>query len=391
MSEAKASIISWGETEYGLLHDRDRLDLVEDAAYGALRRADLRPDDVDGLITSVPRTNLSSAAVAASELAEHLGFMPSFKYGTVGGVGGASAILALQQAEHAVTRGQCEYVMIVYGDNRATGLGQDTTGDLSALAGHDEFETPYGPTVASMFALWARKHMSEYGTTEEQLAEIATIAYENASQQPAERSHLQKTPSVGDVLDSNMISSPLTLHQCCLISDGAAAVLVTSRDNAVANHRNPVDIQGVGASMSHESCHQSPNFTSTAANEAAQEAFASAGVGPNDIDAIGVYDAFTISVLIALEDMGFCSKGEGGSLVDSGALSIDGKWPINPHGGQLAQAHPGVAAGLLQVTEMVQQIRGNAHVQIDGVNRALVHGNGGPMANQSVAVLGGGT
>lgn len=388
MAKPRASIIGWGETEYGMLDHEDRPSLMEQASYDAFRRANVTPKEVDGLISVTPRTNKAPSSIAASELAEHLGMMPGLNFGTGSGVGGASISLALKEAALAVTNDVCDYVLVVYGDNRATGLGSDVTGDISSLVGHDEFESPFGPTIPSMYAMAATKHMAEFGTTEEQLAKIASMAYDNASKQPSERAHIQTHKTVQEVLDSKMIASPLTLDQCALVSDGAAAVVVTDRETAHADHELPVDILSVGAHMTHESIHQSPNLTTTGAKKAGEKAFAEVDIDHDDLDVIGMYDAFTISVLLFLEDFGFAEKGKGGELVESGELDMDGKWPMNPHGGQLAQAHPGMAAGLISVSEMVQQLRDEAHNQVEDAEYALVNSNGGALSTQSVTILG---
>jgi len=380
-----AAIVGWGETEMGKVPHKDTLGLTQDAAYDAMAMAGLLPWDVDGLIGST-----GTDMVGASELAEHIGLMPGMKFGSSPAIGGASHVQSLAQAKQAVTSGFCEYVLVVAAGRLATGAGSDATVEgLAGGAGHSEFEGPYGPLLPSMYALTARKHMAEYGTTEEQLARVAAIAYEHASLQRDERVHLNKQKTVEEILDGPMVASPLTLDQCSVISDGGAAVLITDLENARQNHDDHVEILSVAEYNTHETVTQMPELTSTGAKQAGEEALKKADKSVNDIDVLQIYDCFTSVPLVVLEDLGFCEKGEGGGLVESGALELGGKWPMNTHGGLLAQAHPGRTGGLMHVTEAVRQLRGEAEAtQVEGAENALVHGNGGVLSTHAVGVLG---
>ncbi|WP_128904761.1 thiolase family protein [Halorubrum amylolyticum] len=383
-----ASIIGWGETDFGEVPDKDYNDLNEQAAYEAMEQANVTPDEVDGIIAAPPIGGDELGAVGASALAEHLGLMPGLKYGSMQSIGGASHIQHLLQAAEAINSGLCENVLVLAADNMATGLGRDAAVEAMAGAGHGEFETPYGPLIPSMYALAARKHMEEYGTTQEQLAKIASIEYEHASLQPKERAQINESKTVEEVLESPMIATPLTLDQCSLVSDGGAALIVTDSESAHADHDTPIDILSVGEYDTHESIHQMPDLTTTGARQAGKQAFAAADVEHDDLDVIQIYDCFTITVLEVLEDLGFCEKGEGGELVESGELELDGKWPMNTHGGELAQAHPGGPGGLMHITEAVRQLWGEAGAtQVEDAETALVHGNGGILSTQTVAIL----
>lgn len=368
----------------GKLPDRETLDLTQEAAYSAMKMANVSPRDVDGLIGST-----GTDMVGASELGEYLGLMPGMSYGSAPAIGGSSHVQSLAQAKQAVASGFCDYVLIVAAGRLATGAGSDATVEgLAGGAGHSEFEGPYGPLLPSMYALAARKHMDRYGTTERQLAKIASIAYKHASMQRPERAHLNKEKTIDEVLDGPMVSSPLTRDQCSVISDGGAAVLVTSNENARKNHDSAITIRSVAEHNTHETIHQMPNLTTTGAKQAGQEAFRSAGRSPDDIDVIQIYDCFTNAALLVLEDLGLCEKGEAGALVESGDLEIGGRWPMNTHGGLLAQAHPGRSGGLMHITEAVRQLRGEAEkTQVDGAETALVHGNGGVLSTHAVSIL----
>lgn len=380
-----AAIVSWGETQMGKVPDKDTLQLTQDAAYDAIEMAGLSPRDVDGLIGSTGKD-----MVGASELAEHIGLMPGLKFGSSPGIGGSSHVQSLAQAKQAVESGFCEYVLVVAAGRLATGAGSDATVEgLAGGAGHSEFEGPYGPLLPSMYALAARKHMAKYGTTEEQLAQVAAIAYRHASLQCEERVHLGSEKSVEEILDGPKVASPLTRDQCSVISDGGAAVLVTSVKNAEQNHEDPVEILGVAEHNTHETVSQMPDLTTTGAKQAAREALEKADREHDELDVIQIYDCFTNVPIIVLEDMGFCEKGRGGELVESGELELGGKWPMNTHGGLIAQAHPGRSGGLMHITEAVRQLRGEAEgAQVEGAETALVHGNGGVLSTHAVSILG---
>lgn len=383
-----ASIIGWGETSFGELPDQDYHDLVEEAAYEALERADLRPGDVDGFITTPRIGQDDSSVVGAATLAEHLGLMPGLRYASLGAVGGATHIQHLAQAAQAIEDGFVENVLILSVDNLATGIGRDAAVRAMANVGHPEFEQPYGPLIPSMYALAAKKHMDEFGTTSRQLAEVAAIGYKHAAEQPDHRSQTHTMKSPDEILESPMIASPLTLDQCSLVSDGGGALVVTDAEMAHEQHDAPIDILGVGEYTTHESISQMPDLTETGARQAGEQAFERAGVTHDDIDVIEIYDCFTITVLLALEDLGFCEKGESGELVESGELELGGKWPMNTHGGQLAQAHSGSPAGMMHITEAVRQLRGEADpTQVPDAETALVHGNGGALSTQTAGIL----
>jgi acetyl-CoA acetyltransferase len=321
-------------------------------------------------------------------MAEELGLTTDgFRHGSVGTIGGASYVEAVEIAEHVVGNGQCDHVLIIGCDKLATGIGRDEMVENMSEIGHPQFEAPYGPLIPSQYALAARRHMKEHGTTEEQLAEVASVMYDHAAMQPEERTFIQEGKTAEEVMESPMIATPLTIDQCSLVTDGGAAVVVSEADYAHENTEKPVDILSATAESTHEMIHMSEDLTSSAAKSTGERAMAEAEVDQDDLDWLGIYDCFSITVLAVLEDLGFCEKGEGGELIESGAIRHDGKWPTNTHGGLLAQSHHGTA-GLMQVVEGARQLRNEAGAgQVDDVETALVHGNGGIMSNHSVSIL----
>lgn len=382
-----ASIVGWGETEaFGELEGKDYLDLNREAAYDALDRAGLAPKDIDGLLTTAPM-DAESPLTYDERLAEELDLTRGgLNYAGLDGIGGASYVQDLGVAASLVADGTCESVLIVAADTLAGRGRQETVDDFAAVLDPD-FEQPYDAFLPAMYALAARKHMDVYGTTEEQLAGVAEIAYRHAAMQPRERVYMNEEKTVEDILDSSMVADPLTRDQCSLITDGGGAVIVTDSDYAHKAYDTAVDILGVGTRVTHDSITQMPDLTRTGAAAAGREAFEAAEVGHDDLDVVEIYDCFTNVPITVLEDLGFCRKGEGGSLVESGDLELGGSWPMNTHGGLLAQSHHG-SGGLIHITEAVRQLRDEAgKTQIDGADTALVHGNGGVMSSQSVAIL----
>jgi acetyl-CoA acetyltransferase len=382
------SIVGWAETdEFGRIPDRGLDELNQQVAYDAMERAGLTPDDVDGLVTSAPTND--PAGLYASELAEELGLLPGLKHGSVGAIGGATDVQNLAVACQQVSAGHCENVLVIGCGKLATGSWGDSDDAVEQMAdvGHEQFEMPFGAFIPSMYALPARRHMEEYGTTPEHLANLTSIHYEHASRQPPKRSFINEPKSAEEILQSPMVSTPLTLDQCALVTDGGSAIVVTSEERAHADYDAPVDVLSFGQYATHEKIHQMMDLTRTGAREAGQQAFGSAGLAQDDIDVLELYDCFSITVLQVLEDLGFCEKGEGGDLVESGELELGGKWPVNTHGGELAQSHHG-PSGLMHIVEGVRQLLGEGGgTQVEDAERALIHGNGGILSTQSVAIL----
>ncbi|HJQ28560.1 MAG TPA: acetyl-CoA acetyltransferase [Rubrobacter sp.] len=351
------------------------LDLIGQATERALADASLEKKDVDGLFSA--SAYYSMATVSAGE---YLGIRPRYSDST--NMGGSSFVSHLLHAAAALEAGLCEVALVVYASTQRSGGGFRGLSDPP-----NPYETPYGPRYpVSMYALAASRHMHEYGTTREQLAEVAVAAREWAKLNP--KAFMRDDLRVEDVLASRMISSPLSLLDCCLVTDGGGALIVTSAKRAKDLQKPPVYLLGAGEAHWHRNIGQMPDLTVTAATDSGSRAYEMAGTGPEDVDVVMLYDAFTINPILFLEDLGFCEKGEGGSFVGDGRIAPGGGLAVNTNGGGLSYNHPGMY-GLLLVIEAVRQLRGECgERQVEGAEIALAHGNGGVLSSQVTALLG---
>jgi acetyl-CoA acetyltransferase len=351
------------------------LDLIGQATDRALADAGLNKESVDGLFSA--SAYYSMATVSAGE---YLGIRP--RYSDATNMGGSSFVSHLLHAAAALEAGLCEVALVIYASTQRSGGGFRGVSDPP-----NPYEAPYGPRYpVSMYALAASRHIHEYGTTREQLAGVAVAAREWAKLNPKafKRDHL----TVEDVLASRMISSPLSLLDCCLVTDGGGALIVTSAERAKDLRKAPVYLLGAGEAHWHRNISQMPDLTVTAAADSGPRAYERAGVGPEDVDVAMLYDAFTINPILFLEDLGFCEKGEGGAFVEGGRIAPGGELPVNTNGGGLSYNHPGMY-GLLLLIEGVRQLRGECgERQVRGARVALAHGNGGVLSSQVTAVLG---
>jgi len=377
-----AAIIGYGETALGEVPGYHFEELNMWAVKEAMDDAGVTPDDIDGFIASPP---FRGNKVGVYPLAEYLGIMP-IRWGETNALGGASHLQSYMSAVRAIETGLAEMVLVVSADPFLSRMGRkDAVGSLSGAAG--PFEEPAN-IIPSLYAHAATWHMDTFGTTEEQLAKVAEIGYRHASMQPEHRSHMNEEKSVDEILRSSMIAYPFTRHQCSLISDGGGAFIVASDKKATEHADIPIELAGFGAHHTHRHITQMPDFGRSGAVEAGQQAFSQADVDHEDIDVVEIYDAFTFSVIKSLEDLGFCEQGEGGELVMSGELELGGAYPMNTHGGSLAQAHPGLPSGMFHLIEGVRQLRGEGgKTQVDGAETALVTGNGGIYSTQTVGIL----
>jgi acetyl-CoA acetyltransferase len=280
-----------------------------------------------------------------------------------------------------------DIVVVAMADSLRSGLTRDQAMLVQASTGHPEFEQPYGPTVPAYYALIAQAHMAEFGTTQEQFAGIAVSCRAHAARNPA--AQMRELISVKDVIESRMIADPLHLLDCSLVSDGGSAIVLTSAERAADMRQTPIYLLGAGESHSHEHISAARNLTTSAAKEAGQRAFEMSGLRPTDMDFAQLYDCFTPTVLVELEDLGFCKKGEGGDFVQSGALLPGGSLPVNTHGGLLSHSHPGNPGSMFALTESVVQLRGDANGrQVANAKNALVHAQGGIMSSHTALILG---
>ena len=306
-------------------------------------------------------------------------------------VGGSTFEFHVQHAAAAIETGLCDIVLVTYGSDLLSRVGRmlGTSSFASGSArvrGPRPFESPWGNVLAGSYAMAARRHMHEYGTTSEQLAEIAVGVREFAGLNPL--AQYRDPITVDDVLGSRMIADPLHKLDCCVISDGGGAFIMTTEERARDLAKPPVYVLGAAAAQTHWTISQMPDFTTTAAAQCGPEAFALAGVRPEDIDTIQVYDSFTITVLMLLEDMGFCKKGEGGAFVDTGVLRRGGKQPMNTDGGGLSSCHPGMR-GIFLIIEAVRQLRGEGgESQVPDCELAVACGSGGSLSCIGTVILG---
>jgi acetyl-CoA acetyltransferase len=379
----KVAIVGVADTEVGVLPGRTPMEMGVEAALAAIADAGLEKGDIDGLVTC--NAMAQPMMYHAEATAEYLQIFP--RYCIAAGAGGGTTFSIIHHAASAIATGMADVVVVAMADAMRSGLTRDQAMMVQASTGHPEFEQPYGPTVPAYYALIAQAHMAEFGTTQEQFAAIAVACRAHAARNPA--AQMRDLISVEDVLESRMIADPLHLLDCSLVSDGGAAIVLTSAERAADMQHAPIYLLGAGEGHSHEHISAARNLTTSAAKEAGQRAFEMSGMRPADMDFAQLYDCFTPTVLVELEDLGFCEKGEGGAFVESGALMPGGSLPVNTHGGLLSHSHPGNPGSMFALTESVFQLRGDAGArQVVGSKNALVHAQGGIMSSHTALVLG---
>jgi acetyl-CoA acetyltransferase len=326
------------------------------AAQRALADSGVTKPQIDGYVMA---EQVMADRQLLPGLVEYLGLDCRWVDGTT--VGGSSYVYHLQHAAAAIRDGSCDTVLVTYGQKYLSGLGRTlgTRGFTKSPLVQDGlmYETPYGLPIVGTYALIAQRHMHEYGTTSEQLAEIAVGVREFASLNP---NAIYRDPiTVDDVLGSRMIADPLHKLDCCAVTDGGGAYIMTTAQRARDLKQSPIYVLGAANNQKHWMISQCPDFTSSGAAKAGPEAFARAGVKPDDIDMAMFYDSFTITCLVLLEGLGFCKPGEGGPYVQEGHLRRGGSLPMNTDGGGLSSCHPGMR-GVFLVAEAVRQLRGLA-------------------------------
>lgn len=357
------------------------MELLARAARLAVADAGLTMADIDGLCTAS-----ASATMWTMPVIEYLGLRPTYVDGTM--LGGSSFIAHMLPAMRALEAGQCGAVLVCYGSaQRSAKFGRREIVASRRYLDPQPYEHPYEPMLPpSAYALAASRHMHEFGTTREQLAHVAVAARAWAAKNP--EAFMRDPLTVDDVLSARMISDPLGVRDCCLVTDGGGAYVLVSAERARDLPRKPVYVLGNGTAIYNRQISSMPDLTTTAAFRSGQQAYAMAGMGPAEIDVVELYDAFTINAVLFLEDLGFCRKGEGGPFVASGAIAPGGDLPVNTNGGGLSCVHPGMY-GIFAVIEAVRQLRGECgERQLAGLETALVHGNGGTLSSQSTAILG---
>lgn len=376
------AIVGAADAPVGELPEWSATQLCVVAARRALEDAGLGWSDVDGLITCNPMSD--PYLYHAEMVAEYLQIEPALCLAV--NTGGGTTIAAIQYAATALTTGLCQTVVISMADKLATGLTRDRAIEVMSSTGHPEFERPYGPTVPSLYALVATAHQHAFGTTSEQFAAVAVACRTHAGLHP--EAQMREPITVRDVVQSRLIADPLHLLDCSLVSDGGAALVLTTAERARDTARAPVYLLGFGEGHSHEHIHQAKSFTTSAAVDSGRRAYAMAELGPADVDVALLYDCFTPVVVVELEDLGFCEKGEGGAFVADGHIRLGGSLPVNPHGGLLSHCHPGNPGSMFHLTEAVTQLRGTAGPrQVKDAEIALVHAQGGILSSHATAIL----
>ncbi len=358
------------------------IEILALAARAAVKDAGLSFSDIDGLCTA----NLS-AAMLPLNVVEYLGIRPSFIEGT--NIGGSAFVAHLQPAMLALTAGICNAVLVCYGSTQRTAaFGRKERTAARNLLDPAPFDAPYEPfNPPSGYALIAARHMHEFGTTRRHLAEVAVAARRWAQLNP---DAFARSPlTIEDVLGARMVSDPFTVHDCCLVTDGAGAFVMMRSDAAKDRPQQPVYVLGHGTAAWHRTASGMNDLTVTPARDSGQRAYAMAGLQPADIDLLQLYDAFTINPILFLEDLGFCAKGEGGPFVEGGTIGPGGRLPVNTNGGGLSCVQPNMY-GVFAMIEAVLQLRRICGArQVSGATAALVNGNGGNAASsQSTAILG---
>ncbi len=379
----RAIITGAADTAVGELPGSSCMGLHAEAATLALADAGLRADEIDGVLCAYSFTE--PHLMLASVFCEYFGIRPS--YSAAIQAGGATGCLMVMQAAALVEAGLCRHVLVVAGDNRLSGLSRDKAVAALAEVGHPQFERPFGVTIPALYAMVAHAYMHEYGATAEHLAAMAVASRTHATRNP--KAQMRKPIAVADVLASRVISDPLRLLDCCLISDGGAAIVVSAADAARDTAKRPVGILGTGQKNTHEHLVAAPSLTEFGCRDSAAQAFGRAGVKPADIDVAEIYDSFTVTLLVELESIGFFEKGEAGPAALAGALDLGGRLPCNTHGGLMSYAHSGAAGGLFHVVEAVRQLRGEAEArQVPDAELSFVHGDGGILSAHCSLVLG---
>lgn len=374
------AIVGVGQAGMGTAHGYTEMEILAQAAARAVADAGMTMSDIDGLCTCS-----ASATMWAMPVAEYLGIRPTFVESTM--LGGSSFVAHLLPAIHALMAGECNAVLVCYGSTQRTGaVDRAAVGKMRQVLDPQPYEAPFEPMQPiSAYALAAARHMAQYGTTREQLAEVAVAARAWARLNP--EAYSRDPLTIDDVLGSRMVCDPLTVRDCCLLTDGAGAFVMVRSDRARDTPHAPAYVLGSATAVWHRQISDMEDLTVTAASDSGARAYAMAGLSKDDIDLLCLYDAFTINTILFLEDLGFCPKGEGGRFVSGGAIAPGGVLPVNTNGGGLSFGHPGMY-GVFLVIEAVRQLRGQAGERQQRVDVALVHGNGATLSSQSTAILG---
>ena len=378
----KVAIVGVGTAGCGEAPGYSDIELLALAAKAAVTDAGLKMSDIDGLCTA----NLN-AAMWPLNVVEYLKLRPKFTEGT--NIGGSSFVAHLLPSMLALEAGICDAVLVCYGSaQRSASFSRKDVQRARGLLDPSPFEAPYAPfNPPSSYALIAARHMHQYGTTRRHLAEVAVAARRWAQLNP--EAFAREPLTIDEVLAARMISDPFSKYDCCLVTDGAAAFVMVRADRARHLPAKPVYVLSNATAVWHRNVSSMDDLTVTPSRESGERAFAMAGMAVKDIDVVQTYDAFSINTLLALEDLGFCKKGEGGAFVEDGGIAPGGHLAVNTNGGGLSCVHPNMY-GAFATIEAVRQLRGDCgERQVKNARTALVNGNGGVCAaSQSTAILG---
>jgi acetyl-CoA acetyltransferase len=379
MPRNRVAIVGAGLSDGGRVPNKTAMALMAQSSRRAIADAGLAKDDIEGF-------GAHGTLLPPVEGSEYLGLRPAWVDAT--NVGGSSWEVMARHAAAAIAAGEIDVVLLTYGSTARSDVKRRVRTSAAAMStgGALQYETPYGATLIAKYAMAARRHMIEYGTTTEQLAEVAVAAHEWAAMN--ENAFERDRITVADVAAAPMLADPFTAKHVCLRTDGGGAVVLASERVARDCAREPVWILGAADATSHVSMSEWRDFTTSAAALSGPRAFAQAGVSPSDIDVCQLYDSFTSTVLLTVEDLGFCEKGDGGPYIGSGALRPGGALPTNTDGGGLASCHPGMR-GMFLMVEAVRQLRGECGPrQVDDARLACVHAMGGFFSHSATMILG---
>ena len=373
-----AYITGCGNTAFGRLEGRSALDLMAEAAQKALDDGGLKRSDIDGVLcgyaTTLPHLMLSTL------FCERFSLDPAYAHSVQ--LGGATGCAMLMLARDLVLAGRCRNVLVVAGENRLTGQSRDSAIQTLAQVGDPDYEVANGASIPAYYALLASRYMHETGLTEPDLAELAVLMRANASGHPD--AHLKQPITRDEVLASKPIASPLKILDCCPISDGGMALVISAN----APRQGQVAIVGAGQAHKHQHLTAAADTTNFGARDASGRAFREAGLDRDDIDYLAIYDSFTITLAILIEETGFAPRGGSAARARAGDFARDGKLPLNTHGGLLSFGHSGVAGGMGHVVEAYRQMAAKAGArQIGPHRRAFVHADGGVLSSHVSLIL----
>jgi acetyl-CoA acetyltransferase len=367
-----------GFTAFGNHAGKSTLDLMSEAAALALGDAGLQRGDIDGLLcgysTTLPHIML------ATVFAEHFGLRPTYAHAVQ--VGGATGMAMTMLAHTLVDAGLARNILVVGGENRMTGQSRDASMQTLAQAGHATYEVPLGPTIPAYYGLVATRYMHEFGVTEEDFAEFAVLMRRNAVR--TEGAQFREPISVADVMASKPVATPLKLLDCCPVSDGGAAMIISREPTGGP----AIKVRAAAQAHTHQHVTAAPGLSEMGAPISSREAMKAAGISITDVNYAAIYDSFTITLAMLLEDIGFAGRGEAAAMVRDGLFDADGKLPLNTHGGLLSYGHCGVGGAMAHVCEAHRQMSGRGgERQVRDASLALLHGDGGVLSSHVTMVL----